>query len=130
MWIFKIFIVFFVRVFLICLSSFCIRCPVVPVSLDCLLMIVPSVFSTVYFQIIVASILNCIHHFRNWLLEKTTNLQQVTDKLYQYICNVVSSTPCLSAIQTQTLVVIGTDCICSYKSNYHAITTRTAPISL
>jgi len=56
------------------------------------------------------------------LLEKTTNLQQVTDKLYQYIC--------MSVIRTQTLVVIGTDCICSYKSNYHTITTRAAPISL
>jgi hypothetical protein len=32
------------------------------------------------------------------LLEKTTNLQQVTDKLYQNICNVVSSTPSLSVI--------------------------------
>ena len=26
------------------------------------------------------------------------------------------------------LVLIGTDCICSYKSNYHTITTTTAPI--
>ena len=32
--------------------------------------------------------------------------------------NVVSSTP---------LVAIGTDCICSYKSNYHMITTMMAP---
>jgi hypothetical protein len=29
-----------------------------------------------------------------------------------------------------TLVVIGIDCIGSYKSNYHVITTTTAPISI
>jgi len=40
---------------------------------------------------------------------------------------VVSSTPCLSRIGTHNL--IGTDCIHvdSYKSNYHKITTTTAP---
>jgi hypothetical protein len=31
--------------------------------------------------------------------------------------------------QWQTLVVIGTDCIGSYKSNYHTITTTTAPVN-
>jgi len=40
--------------------------------------------------------------------EKTTDLSQVTDKL-------------------TTSVVIGTDCMGSYKSNYNAITTTTAP---
>jgi hypothetical protein len=41
--------------------------------------------------------------------------------------NVVSSTPCLSGFELTTLVVIGTDCIDSYKSNYHTIMTMTAP---
>ena len=55
------------------------------------------------------------------LVEKTTDLPEVTDNLSH---NVVSSTPRLSGIRT--LVVIGTDCIGGYKSNYHTITT--API--
>ena len=39
---------------------------------------------------------------------------------------VVSITPGLSGIQLTTLVVIGTDCIGSCKSNYHTITAMTA----
>jgi hypothetical protein len=35
----------------------------------------------------------------------------------------------MSGIQTQLLVVIGTDCTGSCKSNYHTITTTTAPYS-
>ena len=58
-------------------------------------------------------------------LEKTTDLPQVTEKLYKH--NVVSSTPHRSRIQLTTLVVIGTDCIGSYKSNYHTVTTTMAP---
>ena len=45
-------------------------------------------------------------------LYKTTNLSQVTDKLYHIMLY------CLT-----TIVVIGTDCIGSYKSNYHTIAT-------
>jgi hypothetical protein len=42
--------------------------------------------------------------------------------------NVASSTPRLTGIQTKkTLVVIDTDYIGSNKSNYHTITTTTAP---
>jgi hypothetical protein len=57
--------------------------------------------------------------------EKTTDLPQVTEKTLSH--NVVLSTPCLSRIRTHksTLVVIGTDCTGSYKSNYHTITTTT-----
>jgi hypothetical protein len=40
--------------------------------------------------------------------------------------NVVSSTPHLSGVGFITLVVMGTDCIGSNKSNYHTITTMTA----
>ena len=34
----------------------------------------------------------------------------------------------MNSVRTQTLVVIGTDCIGSCKSNYHTITTTTAPV--
>jgi hypothetical protein len=40
--------------------------------------------------------------------------------------NVVSST-CLSGFKLTTLEELGTDCIGSYKSNYHTIKTLTAP---
>jgi hypothetical protein len=54
--------------------------------------------------------------------EKTTDLSQVTDKLY----HVVLYTSPLSWFHLTTSVVIGTNCICSCKSNYHTITTTTA----
>ena len=38
--------------------------------------------------------------------------------------NVVSSTHCLRGFELTTSVVIGTDCICSYKSNNHKIQKR------
>ena len=50
------------------------------------------------------------------LVEETTDLLQVTDKL-------VLST----GFELTTLVVIVTDCIGSYKFNYRTITTTTAP---
>ena len=34
----------------------------------------------------------------------------------------------LNRFELTTLVVIGTDCTCSYKSNYHMITTMTTPV--
>jgi hypothetical protein len=40
--------------------------------------------------------------------------------------NVVSHTSRLNGIRTHNLVAIETDCIGSYKSNYHKITTMTA----
>ena len=54
--------------------------------------------------------------------EKTTDLSQVTDKLY-LTHNVV-----LRGFELTTVLVIGTDCICSYKSNYHTITTAPSGI--
>ena len=63
--------------------------------------------------------------------EKSTDLQQVTDKLYHirlYLHVVVH----LSWVgcELTTLVVIGFDYIGRYKSNYHTITTTTAPCVL
>jgi hypothetical protein len=55
--------------------------------------------------------------------EKTTDLSQVTDKLY-YIMLYTSP---WSRFELTTSVVIGTDCIGSCKSNYHTITATTAP---
>ena len=43
--------------------------------------------------------------------------------------NVVLSTPRLSGIRLTTLVVIGTDCIGSCRSNYHTIMNTTAALS-
>jgi hypothetical protein len=40
--------------------------------------------------------------------------------------SVVSSTPPWTGFELTTLVLIGTDCIGSYKSNYHTITAKTA----
>ena len=54
-------------------------------------------------------------------MEKTTDLLEVTDKRYYLMLDRVG-------FELTTLVVLGTDCIGSFKSNYHAITTRTDPL--
>ena len=56
-------------------------------------------------------------------LEKTTDLSQVTDKLYYIILYQVHLT--WVGFKLATLMVIGTDCIGSYVSNYHMITATT-----
>ena len=55
--------------------------------------------------------------------EKTTDLSQVTDKLY----HIMLTTSPWSRFELTTSVMIGTDCIGSCKSNYHTITATTAP---
>ena len=49
---------------------------------------------------------------------ETTDLPQVTDKCYHIL---------LHRLHLTIFVLIGTDCICSCKSNYHTSTTTTAP---
>jgi hypothetical protein len=61
-------------------------------------------------------------------LEKTTELPQVTDKIYQIMLYPVHLT--LAGFELTMLLMIGTDCIGSKKSNYHMITTTTAPVNV
>jgi hypothetical protein len=55
--------------------------------------------------------------------EQTTGLQQATDKLYHIM---LYSSP-WAGVKPTSSVVIATDCIGSWTSNYHAITATTSP---
>ena len=51
----------------------------------------------------------------------------VTSYWQTILHKIALSTPRLSGGELKTLVVIGSDCIGSYKSNYHTIATTTTP---
>jgi hypothetical protein len=55
--------------------------------------------------------------------EKTTDLSQVTDKLY----HIMLCTSHWVGVEPTTSAVIDTDCIGNCKSNYHTITATTTP---
>ena len=55
--------------------------------------------------------------------EKTTDMPQVTDKLY----HITEYTSPWAGFEITNLVVIDTDCIGNFDSNYHTISTTMAP---
>ena len=59
------------------------------------------------------------------LVEETTDLAKVTDKLYHIMFQVHLAE---AGFERTTLVEIGTDCTGSCKSNYHTIMTTTTPL--
>jgi hypothetical protein len=59
--------------------------------------------------------------------EKTINLPQYTDKLYHILLYRVHLT--WPGFELTNLAVMGTECIGSYKFNYHTITTTTATLA-
>jgi len=79
------------------------------------------VFNTTFNNISVIS-------WRSVLLVEETGVPEVTDKVNHIMLYRVH--PAWVGFELTMLVVIGTEYIGSYKSNYHTITTKMAPIIL
>ena len=97
------------------------------VSTTFLTNVVSMVFTTTF------NIFSAISLRSGLLLEETgvtgENHRSVGSHWQSFSHNVILSKPRLKGIRIHNVsaVVIGTDCICNYKSNYHAITTTTDP---
>jgi hypothetical protein len=77
-----------------------------------------------YFQLYRGGQFTCNWHRKPEDPDKTTDLSQVTDKLYQIMLH----TSPWSRFEFTTSAVIGTDCIGCCIYNYHTMTTTTAPL--
>jgi hypothetical protein len=81
------------------------------------------VFNTTFNNISVIS-------WRSVLMVEETGQNQRPNKLYHIMLYQVRFSSPLAGFEPTTLVVIGTDCIGSCKSNYHTITTMSAPLNI
>jgi hypothetical protein len=85
-------------------------------------------FNTTFNNISVISWQSVLLVEETWVHEKKTDLSQVTDTLYHIM--LYWGYLAWAGFKLTTLVVIGTDCIGSCKSNYHTIMATTAPLQI